>query len=188
MLQCLIKAIRERLVCSVSYTSALRGEAKQFAYAPGRLTAFHEALYVDGWVVSGAGKVQVRYDSPTTLAVHRLQTVRITRRSGAHLPEISEADSGAFGLMSVDCFTAKILFSAEASTYVAEREWSEGQKIVMHKDGTMTLTMNVRSREEFLSWILSFGDAAQVMAPGRLRVETAKRVAAVSALYAGKNI
>jgi predicted DNA-binding transcriptional regulator YafY len=184
MLQELIRAIRERRVCMVSYKASLR-EAREFAYAPGQMTAFHEALYVNGWVVSDAGKVLARHDRPTTLAVHRLQAVRPTRRDSSRLPEIVEANAGAFGLMEHELFKAKIRFSAGAAAYVAEREWSEGQKMVPHKDGRLTLSMSARSRVELMAWILSFGEAAEVLSPRWLREEMGKQADALAGMYGG---
>jgi predicted DNA-binding transcriptional regulator YafY len=184
----LVTALRERRVCVVRYKRSLSAEEREFAYAPGQLTVFHEALYVNGWVVSAAGRVLPRHDSHTTLAVHRLQAVRLTRRNGARLPEIGEPSAEAFGMMEEKPFRATIRFSAEAATYVAEREWSAGQKIVRHKDGKLTLTMNARSREELLAWILGFGGAAEVLSPAWLRVKTAEQAEILVRMYGGHSV
>jgi predicted DNA-binding transcriptional regulator YafY len=186
MLRDMVRAMRERRVCLVRYRRSLREEERGFAYAPGRLTAFHEALYVSGWVVSGEGKALPRHDSPTTLAVHRLRAVSLTRRDGARLPEVGEPDAEAFGLMEEKPFRAKIRFSASAATDVAEREWSGGQKMILHRDGALTLSMNARSRAELLAWILSFGGAAEALAPAWLREEAAKQAEALAGMYGAR--
>jgi len=66
---------------------------------------------------------------------------------------------------------------------VAEREWSEGQKIVVHKDGGMTLTMTARSPAEIISWVLSFDEAAELLAPKHLRKAVAEKLRALAARY-----
>jgi predicted DNA-binding transcriptional regulator YafY len=71
----------------------------------------------------------------------------------------------------------------EAVTYVAERQWSKDQEIVLHEDGSLTLTMTAQSRLEVLSWALSLGSAAEVLEPQWLREEIKAEVAALTEIY-----
>jgi predicted DNA-binding transcriptional regulator YafY len=180
MLQILMQAIRERKICAVRYISAQNMEIKEFAYAPMRLIAFHEAIYCNGWVMDGR---RAKYEKPTPLAVHRLNGVTPTARSGKHLPEPPAEHGEIFGMMDKELFTAKIHFSSKAATYVVERKWSEKQKIVRHRDGGVTLTLQARSPAELTAWILGFGDAAEALSPKWLREDMAEQAAALVARY-----
>jgi predicted DNA-binding transcriptional regulator YafY len=188
MLDTLIRGIRERKICIVSYKSALHKETREFEYAPKRIIAYHEAIHLTGWVVTGKGAVQAVHETPTTLALHRLQKVSFTRRDAQRLPEPEEENQDAFGLMEDEPFTARIRFDQSAATYVAEREWSVGQKIVPHKDGGVTLTVTVRSPAELIAWILSFGDAAEVLSPKWLQEKTALKIQAMENRYKIKSL
>jgi predicted DNA-binding transcriptional regulator YafY len=75
----------------------------------------------------------------------------------------------------------RIRFAAHAAAYVRERQWHPSQTILEQPDGTLILTMTVNHLLELKRWILSWGDAAQVLAPIELvndLRETARRMAA----------
>lgn len=182
-LQKLTAAIRGKKICEVAYKAPSHAEGKSFDYAPKRLIAFHEAIYVNGWVVDRGLK---KYDKPTPLALQRVLGVTSTQRSAARLPETPDEHGEAFGLMDKEVFTARIRFAAKAAAYVEERTWSAEQEIVRHKDGGITLTLQSRSPEEILSWLLSFGAAAEALSPAWLREKAAEEVAALAKRYAGK--
>jgi len=186
VLETLIQSIREHKVCSISYRSALHKEKHDFEYAPKRLVAFHGAIYLTGWVVAEKETPQAAYEKPTTLALHRVQKASLTRRTTKHLPEPAEESKGAFGLITDAPFIAKIRFDKSASTYVAEREWSEGQQTTLHKDGSITLTVTARSHVEIIAWVLSFGETAEVISPKWLKEAVIEKINAMAALYAIK--
>ena len=184
MLDTILHALRDRRVCSVRYQSSLSADEKEYDYAPMLLEVYHEAFFVRGWVVTDKGRVETLYDTPTTLALHRLRAVTMTRRSSEQLPPAEDASSGAFGLLEGDPFKARIRFSPAVSTYVAERRWSEDQHITVHKDTSVTLSLTARSRQELLAWVLGFGEHAQVLSPAWLRRELQDKLTAMLELYA----
>jgi predicted DNA-binding transcriptional regulator YafY len=187
MLQSLIQATRERKTCMVRYKSALHKEEREFEYAPKRLIVFHDAFYITGWDITDKGIVRAAHETPTILALHRLKEVTLTRRSCKLLPEPLEEGQNAFGFISGETFSACIRFNKSAATYVAEREWSAGQQIFLYEGGDIALTLTSRSPAELVSWILSFGDAAQVISPKWLRKEVSSKVHLLSAYYAEKD-
>lgn len=187
MLQSMVRAIREQKVCMVRYKSTLHGEARDFEYAPKRLVAYRESIHIAGWIVSEKGTAAALYEAPTSLALQRLQKVLVSRRSSAHLQDAVEENKGAFGLMQSKAFAMRVKFSAAAATYVAEREWSSDQKIVAHENGDVTISMTARSPVEAVSWVLSFGDAAEVLSPTWLRDDVARQVASLAARYGKKS-
>lgn len=187
MLDTFITLIHEQQVCRVCYRSPTRGEDKTYCFAPKKLIAYHEAFYVRGWVVSDKGRVEREYDQPTDLAVHRLIRVVPTRRGSGHLPAVDGDGDGAFGLMEGESFRVKVRFSAASAAYAAERTWSDGQTIVHHRDGSITLTMAVRSDVEVISWVLSFGSTAELLSPGWLRNRLADEVKKMATNYDAGN-
>ena len=183
ILETLMRGIREHKVCIVRYKADLNRESKEYEYAPKRLVAFQGAIHIAGWVVTDKGTAQAVHDAPTSLALHRLQGVELTRRATRHLPEPQKENQGAFGLMADELFTARVRFDKSAATYVAEREWSADQKIFQHQDGGITLTMTSRSPAELAAWVLSFGDTAEALSPGWLRERLARQARNLAARY-----
>ena len=183
MLQAVIAGIRQHRVCEVHYKSSIHGEMKVFEFAPKRLVSYHEAIYVHGWIVSEKGTVTPLYENSTTLALQRIRDVLVTRRSATRIPDVEAEHKGAFGLMAESPFPVRVRFSPAAATYVAEREWSEGQKITVHKNGSVTLVMTAHSPVEVISWVLSFADTAELLSPKWLREELARQVMTLAARY-----
>ena len=183
MLQSIIKAIRQSKVCAVQYKASIHDEAKSFEFAPKRLVAYREAIYIHGWIVSEKGTAVPSYEKPTNLALQRLQKVIVTRRGAAHIPDVVEEHQGTFGVMEGEPFSVQVKFSPSAATYVADRTWSEDQNVTIHKDGFITLAMTARSPLEVIAWLLSFGDAAELISPENLREELAQQVHALAARY-----
>ncbi len=167
----LISAIRENRVCVVRYRAALGGQEKKYDFAPKRLLAFRESLYVEGWHVNDKGNVEVLYDDTSRLAVHRLKECVLTRRTSENVPDVPPPSTEAFGVMEWEPFTVKVRFDASAATYVSERCWSDVQQIEQHKDGSITLHAQMFNKPECIAWILSFGDSAELLEPKELRRE-----------------
>jgi predicted DNA-binding transcriptional regulator YafY len=183
MLEAVIKGIRQKKVCAVQYKSSIHGDAKPFEFAPKRLVAYREAIHIHGWVVSEKGTAAPLFEKPTTLALQRVQKALVTRRGAAHIPDVEEEHKGTFGLMEDEPFAVRVKFSSAAATYVAEREWSEDQRITAHKDGSITLAMTARSPAEVISWVMSFADAAELLSPKWLREELAQHVLTLAGRY-----
>ena len=112
-----------------------------------------------------------------------MKEVSLTRTSAAHLPDPEDKSQDAFGLISGEPFVVTVRFDSFAAAYVAEREWSADQKIEQNDDGGITLTMTARSGVEVVSWVLGFGDTAEVISPAWLREEVAKKVRAMVERY-----
>ena len=87
-LDCLTQAMQTRNVCTVSYRAALHRQEKTWQYAPLRLLAYRESLFVQGYMVTDDGPVERLFDDTTLLALHRITACHATGRSSAALPDI----------------------------------------------------------------------------------------------------
>ena len=181
--QTLMRAIKGHQVCSLSYKAAPVAEARNFEFAPQRIIAFHESIRILGWIVTEKGPVKALYENPAILPLHRILNTSLGQRSAAKLPDAIDSATGAFGLMSGEVFTARLKFQPEAAIYVAERQWSMEQKIDAQPDGSIILEMEAKSDLELISWVLSFGNAAEILSPEWLRQEITDRVGSLNQIY-----
>lgn len=184
MLREIIEAIRHRKVCVIEYRPSIHVSERRYFFAPQKLVAYREALYVRGWMVTDKGRAALRHEAPANLAVHRMVKVEVTRRGTEHLPQNTDCGDGCFGLMNGDPFHVRVRFVPSAATYVFERHWSDDQSIDLSEDGSLTLTMTARSRAEVVAWVLSFADTAEVLEPAWLRDEIAERASRIWKSYA----
>jgi predicted DNA-binding transcriptional regulator YafY len=181
-------AMRRKTAISVSYRSVAREQGRTFDFAPRRLLSFREAMYVQGWEVTGAGRMECLYDNPLTLAVHRLLEANPTRRSfaGLDLPPLPDEDTD-FGFAVEAPFRARVRFArGAAAAYVRERRWSADQEMGQDNDGNLILDFTSRSRDEVSSWVLGFGAQAELLAPEDLREQLGRVAAAMAEAYGAK--
>jgi predicted DNA-binding transcriptional regulator YafY len=185
ILQTLLQAAIAKRICEVTYKASVQKEARTFDFAPLRLFAHNNSIYVAGWEVTNRGSVLPLHNDHSILLAHRFIEAIPTRRTWKGLPN-PENELSAFGIMQQDPFTVSMrITTQEAVTYVAERLWSSDQKITLNDDGSQILTMTAQSAPEVVSWALSLGSAAEVLEPEWLREQMKNEIAEMSALYVG---
>lgn len=91
---------------------------------------------------------------------------------------------GAFGLIGGERTHVRIAFDARVARYVRRRNWHPTQKIEERPDRGLILEMDVKGTVELTSWVLGFGEHAEVLAPATLRAEVARAHGAAAARYA----
>lgn len=90
---------------------------------------------------------------------------------------------GAFGLIGGERTHVRIAFDARVARYVRRRNWHPTQKIKERPDKSLVLELDVRGTVELTSWVLGFGEHAEVLAPATLRNELARAHGAAAARY-----
>jgi predicted DNA-binding transcriptional regulator YafY len=183
ILPVLIRAAQARAVCEVVYRASVLKKPRSFDFAPQRLMAGRDSIYVLGWEVTSKGRVAPLYDDPLFLLAHRIQAATVTRRSWKDLPDAASAP-GAFGIMAGEPFRVVVrITTPEAVSYVAERIWSEDQKLEFLADDSLILTMSAQSPLEVVSWVLSLGSAAEVLEPDWLQKNIQDEIAAMAGRF-----
>lgn len=129
------------------------------------------------------GRAIPKYENPIRLALHRFTTCTLTQRTSKYVPEITQSDNEALGVMLGKPFRVVIRFSEASATYVAERQWSADQRIVTHEDGSMTLSLQARDESECLAWVFSFGDTAEILEPQQLHEKFMKKLDNLQKIY-----
>lgn len=190
----LARAISIRRVCRVQYRSAAGGKPRTFDFAPLRLQAYHDCLYVDGWDLTDDDPPELRHDDQLRLALQRFGGCELTEKSASHLPPLPK-NNGAMGIMPArpeDEFEIRVHFDRRVASYVAERQWSQEQKIEFNPDdGSVTLTARMANASEAMAWLLGFGDAATLLSPTWLARDLAQTLERMLEKYRGaadKNI
>ena len=94
----------------------------------------------------------------------------------------SQLVEGAFGMITGDPTHVRIFFDRKVSRYVRRRRWHPSQKIRNVPNG-IELVMNVQGTAEMPSWIMSFGEHAEILEPPKLRDEVADKLEQAAARY-----
>ena len=185
ILTVLAAAARTHHVVEVEYQSPQSDTPKTHCIVPGRIIAFHEALYVRGWKVTPKGTPKIV--QPITLAIHRLREATPTRRHLSDQEMKSQPlldETQFFGMaQQSDPFPVKARFYFGGATYVRERQWSKDCQLIPESDGSVTLCFMAQSELEVIKWILSFGAEAQLLEPEYLRKQVREELDAARKLY-----
>lgn len=185
-LETLIKAIQANRICLVRYRRAINKPEREYDYAPKRLVAYREGIFVLGHIVTDKGTPLPMHDEPTPLALHRMTGCFLTRRTSEHVPDVPSPPQEALGIMNWgEPFEVVVKFAPSAATYVAERQWSANQQSEICEDGALLLRVQVANEPECLSWVLGFGTAAELLEPEWLRKKLASEVEEMFARYKG---
>ncbi len=186
LISTITRAIRARKLCDVTYRGPNHKRARRYTVAPYKLIIFHEGLYVR---CRPEGAIeQATSDTDKTLAIHRMNKVDLCPKGFAPIEEqgATGTAAGPFGLHWEEPFTVKVRIVPKAAQYVRERIWSDDQTIDPQPGGGLILTFTSTSRLETLSWVLSFGGEAELLAPEGLRAELRKRVTTMTAMHKHK--
>jgi len=117
------------------------------------------------------------------LAIHRMASLSLTDRVFETPREKKKNLPAMFGFIPGQPFQAEVAFLPQAARYVAERTWSDDQKILHHRAGGLTLKFTASSRQEVISWVLGFGKQAELLAPEDLRVELLRSLQETADIY-----
>lgn len=179
----IMKAIAGKKICSVGYRAKRHKEEKNYDFAPVRLIAFHESIFAHGYIVSETGTPRPLYENPNLLALHRFTKCALTRRKADKIPDELPSQSSFLCIMTGEPFDIAVKFSPASATYAAERQWSLDQTIEDLPDGSIILRTKAVNTYECLSWLLSFGDSAEILEPAWLRKHVAEKITAMLGMY-----
>jgi predicted DNA-binding transcriptional regulator YafY len=159
----LVDAILRRRRCNMEYQAPASGSAKAYQYDPYRLLSVAGGLYC-------LGKAPLR-DTLTTFAVERIQSLEVTGVEFEMDPafDAERYRRESFGVIWEKPMNVMIRFRADQAPYVRERIWHPTQRIRELADGRIELSFRAGGTFEIARWVLSWGDAAEVIRPVFLR-------------------
>jgi predicted DNA-binding transcriptional regulator YafY len=173
----LVEAILLRRRCEVEYQSPAASKAKVYKYDPYRMLSVAGGLYC-------LGKVPP-FENLTTLAVDRIRTLSLTSAKFEVDPGF-DADRyrrESFGVIWEKPMKVTVRFNAEQAPYVRERVWHPSQTVRELPDGRIDLSFRAGGVFEIARWVLSWGAAAEVRRPIRLRQQIALAVSKLLRAY-----
>lgn len=84
---------------------------------------------------------------------------------------------GKYQIFKGEKMDVEIKISPPLSNYVRERIWGDDQEISEDNEGNVTLSARMENTPELISWVLSFGSMAKVIAPAELRKQINEELA-----------
>jgi len=161
----------------LTYHSKSSERTKTYLLHPYRLAYAQGAMYLLAYVPE--------YQAVRTFAVERIQDLSLLDERFTPIEELPDtAFPHSLGVHSGAPERVEIAFEAAVADYVRAREWHTSQSIREGDDGAIVVSLDVCRDRALLSWILSFGPFARVVAPESLAREIAEQLAEATARYA----
>jgi predicted DNA-binding transcriptional regulator YafY len=181
VLETALEAIAGRRICQISYRGQPKQKSKELLVAPLKLIAYRDGLYLKCRLEKALANPEGFYDP--VLAIHRIGSLGLTDRVFEMPKEARKMMPATFGFIPGKPFRVEVAFQPQAARYVAERIWSDDQKILQHRNGGLTLQFTASSRQEVISWVLSFGKYAELLVPADLRLEFLRSIQETAVIY-----
>jgi predicted DNA-binding transcriptional regulator YafY len=162
---------------SLSYRSTGRGEPISYRVDPYTLLFQKGGIYLLGFAQNR--------QALRTFAVERIVAVE-PGKDRFEIPEgyhAGQALEGAFGIVAEPPMEVKIRFSPAIAHAIKDRVWHRSQQISEQEDGGVLLSFRAGGKMEILSWLLSYGAHAELLAPQELRAELGRLAREAAALY-----
>jgi proteasome accessory factor B len=174
------KALLQQYRIRLKYAKKGQGEIDDYEVDPFTLVFHKGGIYLLGNAHNRAGM--------RLFALERIRGVDVTRQR-FEIPDSYQPEahfSSAFGLVSDTSMKVRVRFSSEIAHAVKERTWMQGQKISTDSEGRVTIAFEAAGQMELVSWILSYGMHAEVLAPPELRKDVRMHVKEMRQQYRNK--
>ncbi len=170
-------ALLYQLTITISYRPAGKGEPASYRVDPYTLLFQKGGIYLLGFARER--------QALRTFAVERICALE-PGKERFQIPEgfrAGQALEEAFGIVAEPPMEVEIRFSAAIAHAVRDRIWHPSQQVSEQADGAVLLKFRAGGRMEILSWLLSYGAHAELLAPEHLRVELGRMAQETAQLY-----
>ena len=162
---------------TISYRPAGKGEPIEYRVDPYTFLFQKGGIYLLGFARER--------QALRTFAIERILAVepgkeRFEIPEGFHAGQTLE---GAFGIVAETPMEVEIRFSAAIAHAIRDRVWHASQRIREDEDGSLRLSFRAGGKLEILSWLLSYGAHAELLAPEDLRGELRRMVQETALQY-----
>jgi predicted DNA-binding transcriptional regulator YafY len=174
----LAEAVRANHLVEFDYLSLRASKPERRRLAP-----YHLASINNQWYVIGADQLRGQL---RTFALTRIAGVKTLKTPFERPKDFSVAKmlSGSFAaFQAARTEQVKIRFDGFAARLVRERQWHVSQRMRPTEAGGIELTMRVGVAPDLESWILGWGDHAEVIEPAELRERICATIGKMAAKY-----
>ena len=163
---------------TITYQAQQRNRPEEYHLDPYTLVLYKGGLYLIGYAHNR--------QALRTFAVERIDGVTVGEQRfelpADYHPE--ERFQKAFGIVGEEEYRVRVRFAPAVAVTVAERSWHPSQTVEWLADGGIELNFVAGGKLEILSWLLSYGSHAELLAPTAWRSELAAIASGLAGQYA----
>jgi len=148
-----------------------------------RAAPYHLACINNQWYLIAGDQARGELRTFALTRIDGVKNLKIPFERPADF-SVSKMLSGSFAAFEADrTEQVRICFDPFAARLVSERQWHKSQKIRPIEQGGIELTMRVGIAPDLESWILGWGDHAEVIEPADLRNRISATIRSMAARY-----
>lgn len=159
----LTRAIEQHRTVQMRYYSASRDKTNRRNVDPYHLWYMAGVLYLIAYC-------HLRH-TVRMFTVDRIRSMTVTNQP-CQMPLDFDLDAylrDALVVMRGNPLAVTLRFDRATAAWVKDRHWHPSQHVTVHKDGSLTMTLQVADTRELVGWILNFGSGVRVLQPETLR-------------------
>lgn len=123
------------------------------------------------------------HEGSRCFCVHRIVDVEELEATSSRIPYEPGKNQEFYGFMKAETVKVQVKFDKSVESYITDRVWSDDQHVDFFEDGSFMLTFTVQSVPELISFVLSFGNKAELVSPDELRNEIQRVIVSMRELY-----
>ncbi len=170
-----MKAIQEKKLMEIDYKSKNQSGGHWRTIAPVSFYNAGKSHYLIG----------LHGDIPKIFTIERIRAFRILSEPSnlKSIPSMNDLFRYSWGSFTGGTVSeVKLLFSETFEEYIADKYWLEEQSITKTADGIL-VTMKVRLSNEFLAWLMGWGNAVKILAPEELKDQIIRKTSEILNMY-----
>lgn len=162
ILRRVMDAIAKGKWVEVSYNASNKGVINKFVCSLVKLFAYAGSIYAIAYIP--------HHDSHIALALQMIEDIVESKENLGKIPEFDfeQWSLNRFGVFFGRPENVLIKIKAEYAHYFVNRFWHQSQQFSYDSNGDLLLKLKVPLAKDFISWILSWGDAMTVIKPVEL--------------------
>lgn len=169
VLNALLEGILESRRCSLSYRPRRAEKERRYAVEPYWFRVFDGLLYLEARVPP-----QRR---PATFVAHLIKDAVVLDESFTRPKNVRRS---GFGVFEGKPERVEVVFDPVIAPYISERQWHPTQKLRRTQGGAVVFTARLSGMHEFVGWVMSWGERAELRGPASWRAEVVRRAKALA--------
>jgi predicted DNA-binding transcriptional regulator YafY len=169
-----LEAILARRRCRVGHRRRFSGEVRSHELEP-------YELQLQGGVIYLRGRVLPR-GSSVSFAMHLIEQVELLDEMFRR-PRRPSFPDRRFGVFDGRAERVEARFHPDIAPYIRERRWHPSQRIEARPDGWLAFNARLSGMHEFVGWLMSWGDRAELLRPLEWRREVLRRARGLTRIH-----
>jgi predicted DNA-binding transcriptional regulator YafY len=170
-----MKAVREKKVIEIEYKSVKTDRYQWRTVTPVSFYNAGKTHYL----------IAIHDQIPKIFTIERIHSARYPNQKSPikEVPSLNELFKYSWGSFTGGAVTkVRLRFRENLEKYMAEKFWIETQEII-HTDDGFEIAIEVKLSNEFIAWVMGWGDQVTILEPKELKDAVLKKAKAIADLY-----